>query len=69
MSETTKLMAYHCAEKDNSDCAGYHDCIATQLSMPRHGELHQIDRISFYASIPSFVTTTTVGNIRHRIII
>jgi hypothetical protein len=28
-SETAKLMAYHCAEKDNSDGAGYHDCIAT----------------------------------------
>jgi hypothetical protein len=56
MSETTKLMAYHCAEKDNSDGAGDHDCIATQLSVPRPSELHQtIIRISIYASIPIFV--------------
>lgn len=48
------MMVYHCAEKDNSDGAGDHDCIATQLSIPRHGELQHIDIISFSASIPIF---------------
>lgn len=35
-----KRMVYHCAEKDDRDRAGDHDCIAAQLSMPRHRELH-----------------------------
>jgi len=26
-------LSYHCAEKDNCNCAGDHDCIAMQMSM------------------------------------
>lgn len=32
-------MSYHCADKHNSNGAGDHDCIGSQLGMPGHGEL------------------------------
>lgn len=60
MSATTKQISYHCAEKYNSDGAGDHDCIASQWSMPRHGELHLLRVSDFKASgykILSSVTT------------
>jgi len=34
-------LSYHCAEKDNCNCAGDHDCIAMQMSMAWPGELQE----------------------------
>jgi len=34
-------LSYHCAERDNCDCAGDHDCISMQASMAWPGELQE----------------------------